>query len=187
MTEEQREAILWAKRTAWDKGVAYREDGNPQDAEWCFHVDDVFREMLKAKPSLPEQGVMLEMHQAPTDGTEVWLQIPGQPLMRAFFSRDRESWATGDGRFWTPGPLLKWKPIQSPLLEQGVKEAVEIQAVLKAVEDEPEFPGEMPKGFQTTFNALPLEEALRICVALTKSGIRNRIKALRTHSEPEDK
>ena len=48
---------------------------------------------------------------------------------------------------------------------------------LQAVEDEPNLPGPMPDGFQKTFEQLPLAEALRIIVALTKSEIRERIVA----------
>ncbi len=57
---------------------------------------------------------------------------------------------------------------------------------LKAVEDEPSFPGEMPEGFRKTFEQIPLDEALRIIVALTKSGIRQRILALPESPSPKD-
>ena len=68
----------------------------------------------------------------------------------------------------------------TPTQEAPASESVTalVEAALKAVEDEPEFPGDMPAGFRATFEKLPLDEALRIVVALTKSGIRGRIKAL---------
>lgn len=52
-----------------------------------------------------------------------------------------------------------------------------LEKALKAAEDEPNLPGEMPEGFRKEFEKLPFDEALRIVVALTKSGIRGRIKA----------
>ena len=57
--------------------------------------------------------------------------------------------------------------------------------ILKAIDDEPEYPGEMPKDMKAyVLKAIEcgdvdlLEEALRATVRLTKRGIRDRVVAL---------
>jgi hypothetical protein len=56
---------------------------------------------------------------------------------------------------------------------------VDLDTVLKAVEDEPELPGIMPDEMfnvlSTTTDRNVIEETLRIAVRLTKHGIRERI------------
>lgn len=64
------------------------------------------------------------------------------------------------------------------------KTLIDLDKALDAVEAEPNLPGEMPAKFRSQFEKLPLDEALRILVALTKSGIRERIKSL--SKEPRD-
>ena len=57
--------------------------------------------------------------------------------------------------------------------------------LLKAVDDEPELPGDMPEAMWLALRVMVEQndregmiEALRIAVRHTKSGIRDRIKAL---------
>lgn len=54
-TERQREALLWAKRTAWDKGEFYRDSDKPGEAEYCFQTDEVFAAILKALPTSQDE------------------------------------------------------------------------------------------------------------------------------------
>ena len=60
------------------------------------------------------------------------------------------------------------------------------EEALKAIEDEPEYPGKMPNEMKETLRKAMeqhdmdlLVEALRITVRLTKEGIRNRITTAR--------
>lgn len=58
---------------------------------------------------------------------------------------------------------------------------LERRLVLKAVDDEPEYPGDMPDALWTALLARDrglVSEAFRLTVKLTKQGIRDRIKAL---------
>jgi hypothetical protein len=62
---------------------------------------------------------------------------------------------------------------------------IPLSAVLKAIEDEPEYPGKMP---DEMFEALrndrdAMEEAMRITVRLTKIGIKNRVMGLDKSNE----
>ena len=61
----------------------------------------------------------------------------------------------------------------------GIKEVVEL--AIKAISDEPEFPGEMPDEMWDMWRKLDGDktgttEAIRIIVSLTKEGITNRLK-----------
>lgn len=49
-------------------------------------------------------------------------------------------------------------------------------AIIKAVMDEPEFPGDMPEAISELVAKVGLQEALRIAVALTKNSIRKKIE-----------
>jgi len=58
---------------------------------------------------------------------------------------------------------------------------VELQDVLKAVDDEPEYPDAMPEDMKKALSTGDIElitETLRITVRLTKEGIRQRIEQL---------
>lgn len=57
---------------------------------------------------------------------------------------------------------------------------ITLSAVLKAIDDEPEYPGKMPDVmFEMVKNdKSAMEEAMRITVRLTKLGIKNRVMEL---------
>jgi hypothetical protein len=57
---------------------------------------------------------------------------------------------------------------------------IPLSAVLKAIDDEPEYPGKMPDVmFEMIKNdKSAMEEAMRITVRLTKIGIKNRVMEL---------
>jgi len=62
-----------------------------------------------------------------------------------------------------------------------LNETLELATILKAVDDEPELPGNMP---DEMWNAISgdrdaMTEALRVVVRKTKEGIKKRIAALR--------
>jgi len=54
---------------------------------------------------------------------------------------------------------------------------IQLSAVLKAIDDEPEYPGKMPDVmFEMVKNdKSAMEELMRITVRLTKLGIKNRV------------
>lgn len=62
--------------------------------------------------------------------------------------------------------------------------AQEKERALRAVDDEPELPGEMPLGMVASIDAVGLVETMRIVVRSTKAGISERIRATPTPSEP---
>ncbi len=106
---------------------------------------------------------------------------------------DQELYCSGcKCRFWwpelkfTPGKVsqqvrdtFNTRALQPSAIRAARLEGVEaaMKCALRAIEDEPNLPGPMPNGFQETFERVPLDVSLRILVALTKSGIRDRIEA----------
>lgn len=65
------------------------------------------------------------------------------------------------------------------------RSAIDSNELLKAVDDEPELPGDMPEAMWLALRVMVEQndregmiEALRIAVRHTKSGIRDRVKAL---------
>ena len=59
------------------------------------------------------------------------------------------------------------------------------QTILKAIEDEPEYPGELPENLKSILETAVvtndldlLTEALRVTVRLTKQGIKDRVLSL---------
>jgi hypothetical protein len=56
---------------------------------------------------------------------------------------------------------------------------ISLLAALKAISDEPEYPGHMPDGMWQAIGEHKdvAEEAMRLTVRLTKEGIRKRIEA----------
>ena len=54
---------------------------------------------------------------------------------------------------------------------------ITLSAVLKAIDDEPEYPGKMPDVMfeMVKNNKSAMEELMRITVRLTKVGIKNRV------------
>jgi len=62
---------------------------------------------------------------------------------------------------------------------------ITLSAVLKAIDDEPEYPGKMPdEMFEAIKNDRDaMEEGMRITVRLTKLGIKNRVMELDKENE----
>lgn len=54
---------------------------------------------------------------------------------------------------------------------------ISLKVVLKAIDDEPEYPGEMYSDVWESIknNKKAMQEALRLTVRLTKEGIKNRL------------
>lgn len=52
LTERQREALLWAKRTASFKATFYDENGDQEQRDYCAETEDALRELLKL-PAAP--------------------------------------------------------------------------------------------------------------------------------------
>ena len=72
---------------------------------------------------------------------------------------------------------MKWLKNNKPKTSSGDKQ-FNREEILKAIDNEPEYPGEMPEDMKAVFSKADIKtisEALRITVRLTKQGIRDRI------------
>jgi hypothetical protein len=65
--------------------------------------------------------------------------------------------------------------------ETKTNPTIQLSAVLKAIEDEPEYPGNMPDEIYEAIknDRGAMGEAMRITVRLTKLGIKNRVMGLK--------
>jgi DNA-directed RNA polymerase subunit RPC12/RpoP len=77
--------------------------------------------------------------------------------------------------------------VECPDCVERAEERVLLSAVLKAIDDEPEFPGDMPERLSILFSQSPLAMArgIREACRLTKAGIKEKLKSLTIRENAE--